>query len=86
MTTEFWTVDRVLVSLEFYRAKEATETVSDPPAEVRVIGGTKDNDMTRQELSRLCTLQREFCSRCNGLTSSCCILGIHWDIKGEALG
>ena len=51
MTTEFWTVDRVLVSLEFYRAKEATETVSESPAEVRVIGGTKDNDMTRQELS-----------------------------------
>jgi hypothetical protein len=51
VTTEFWTVDRVLVSLEFYRAKEATETVSEPPAEVRVIGGTKDNDMTRQELS-----------------------------------
>ena len=51
MTTEFWTVDRVLVSLEFYRAKEATETVSEPPAEARVIGGTKDNDMTRQEFS-----------------------------------
>jgi hypothetical protein len=30
--------------------------------------------------------EREFCSRCNVVTSSCCILGIRWDIKGEALG
>jgi hypothetical protein len=36
--------------------------------------------------SPLCVTKREFCSGCNVVTSSCCILGIRWDIKGEALG
>ena len=33
-------------------------------------------------ISPLCGTKREFCSRCNVVTSSCCILGIRWDIKG----
>jgi hypothetical protein len=51
VTTEFLTANRVLVSLDSYWAKGAAETVSEPHAEVKVLGGTKDNDMTRQELS-----------------------------------
>ena len=45
MTTQFWTAKRVLVSLDFYWAKGAAEKIFEPPAEVRVLGGTKDNDM-----------------------------------------
>ena len=53
MATKFIQGDRVTVSLEFFWAKGATGTISEPPPEVIAISGRWDNDLTRQEHSAL---------------------------------
>jgi hypothetical protein len=47
--------DRVIVSSDFFWAKDATGTVSNPPPEVTAISGQWQGGLTRQEVSVLGT-------------------------------
>jgi len=45
--------DRVRVSEDFFWARGATGTISEPPPEVLTISGSWDTNLTRQEVSAL---------------------------------
>jgi hypothetical protein len=51
--TKFSVNDRVHISEEFFWAKGATGTITEPPPEVVAISGPWDNNLTRQERSEL---------------------------------
>jgi hypothetical protein len=54
VTTRFSVGDRVSISHEFFWAKGATGTISNPPPEVTSLGGIWDNgNLTHQERSPL---------------------------------
>ena len=55
MTTKFSVGDRVIVSPDFFWAKDATGTISNPPPEVTAISGLWHGGLTRQEVSSLGT-------------------------------
>jgi len=52
-SSKFRLNDRVLISENFFWAKNATGTVTEPPPEVFAIGGPWDENLTRQERSAL---------------------------------
>jgi len=47
--------DRIRVSEDFFWAKGATGTITEPPIEVITVSGPWDDDLTRQEKSALGT-------------------------------
>jgi hypothetical protein len=51
MKARFKPGDRVIISLNFFWAKGATGTISQPPMEVIALSGPWDDDLTRQEHS-----------------------------------
>ncbi len=53
MATKFSLGDRIRVSTDFFWAKGATGTISDPPPEVTSIGGPWASGLTRIERSAL---------------------------------
>jgi len=53
MNTKFAAGDRIYISPDFYWAKGATGTISEPPAEVLELSGPWENGLTRQERSAL---------------------------------
>jgi hypothetical protein len=55
MANRFSVGDRVIVSPDFFWAKNATGTISTPPAEVVALSGPWDEGLTRQEVSALGT-------------------------------
>jgi hypothetical protein len=53
MKTKFKPGDRVLISPNFFWAKGATGTISNPPPEVITLSGPWDQNLTHQEHSSL---------------------------------
>jgi len=53
VAAKFSTGDRVLISTDFYWAKGATGTISEPPPEVLALSGPWETRLTRQERSAL---------------------------------
>ena len=51
--TEFRVNDKVRVSNDFFWAKGAVGTITEPPAEVVALSGLWDGNLTRQEKSAL---------------------------------
>jgi hypothetical protein len=51
--TKFSVNDRVRISEEFFWAKGATGTITEPPPEVVVLSGPWDSNLTRQERTAL---------------------------------
>ena len=55
MATKFSVGDRVIVSPDFFWAKDATGTIANPPLEVTALSGPWKEGLTRQEVSALGT-------------------------------
>ncbi len=53
MSTKFSAGDRVVVSLDFFWAKGATGTISEPPPEVTMLSGPWEGGLTHIERSAL---------------------------------
>ena len=53
MAIGFSVGDRIIVSSDFFWAKGATGTISNPPSEVTTLSGPWQGGLTRQEVSAL---------------------------------